>query len=659
MIAEGVRGLRVLVVEDEALIAEELKDRLTRLGAAVVGTADTADTAVATAIRARPDIVLMDIRLHGQRDGIAAADDIRRAIDVPVVFLTSHSDRATLERAKQAEPFGYVLKPFDERELLVALEMASHRHVLQRQVEESELRYAQTLRSIGDAVIATDVDGRITFMNPMAEALTGWTLADAKNSPVDRVLRVAFDEEGSRPVSPTTEALRAGHVVRFDGGNLFVIARNAAAIPIDDCAAPITDVSGRTIGAVMAFRDVRHRRLTEDALKSAKEELFQAQKMESIGRLASGIAHDFNNLLTIINGCAELALEDQSLSDPTRSLITDIVQAGARAASLTRQFLAFGRKETLRPQSLDVNTLIADLTSMLRRLIPAEIELSAELAPTPVVAFADPTQVEQIVVNLVVNARDAIPNGGRITIGTRLVQLDEADARDVGIDPGRYAVVFVSDTGTGIDTALQGHIFEPYFTTKGIGRGTGLGLATVYGIAKQSGGSVTVDSTLGQGAKFSVYLPAKATASTIASTTAESGSADGHETILLVEDESAVRALIAVTLRRKGYTVLEAASGQEALDVFEQHRGQVDVVVTDVVMPGMVGPHLIAHLRCQTPDLRVVYISGYAGDQTSAVGDDPFIIKPFTPSAITQKVREVLDREVVDRDAPCPECGFD
>jgi two-component system cell cycle sensor histidine kinase/response regulator CckA len=644
MVAEGIRGLRVLVVEDEALIAEELRERLTRLGATVVGAVDTAEAAVETAIRTQPDLVLMDIRLRGKRDGIAAAADIRDATEAPVVFLTSHSDRATLERAKASGPFGYVLKPFDEHELLITLEMASHRHALEQQLRESERRYTQTLRSIGDGVIAVDVDGRITFMNPMAEALTGWTLADAKGSPIDSVVCITRDGSpgddcGSQVVSPCMDVLRAGHALRYDTDDLFLTSRSAAVIPIDDCAAPITDAHGRMTGVVLAFRDIRDRRLAEDALKRAQEELFQAQKLESVGRLASGIAHDFNNLLTVINGCAEMALEDQSLSDTTRTLLTDIVDAGLRAASVTRQFVAFGRKESLRPQSLDLNTLVTDLVATFRRMIREDIELSLELAPVPVVAFADRAQVEQIILNLVVNARDAIPHAGCITTGTRIVRVSEADADEVGVEPGRYAVVTVSDTGTGIDEEIREHLFEPYFSTKGVGRGSGLGLATVYGIAKQSGGSVTVRSALEQGASFSVYLP-------IASTTAavESGSAHGHETVLLVEDERPVRSLVAAVLRRKGYTVLEAADGPAALDVYARHPGQVHVVVTDVVMPDMPGPQLISRLRDQTPDLRAVYMSGYASDQMSTLGGDACIAKPFIPTVFAQKVREVLDR---------------
>ncbi len=640
-ITEGVRGTRVLVVEDEALIAEELRERLTRLGAFIVGVVDTAEAAVETAIRTRPDIVLMDIRLRGERDGIAAAKDIRDDLEAPVIFLTSHSDRATLERAKATGPFGYVLKPFEERELLVAMEMASHRHTLEHQLRQSERRYAQTLHSIADGVVAIDVHGRITFMNPTAEALTGWTLADAKGRSVDDILWLTADADGSRVVSPAMDALRGGQVVRWVS-DLFLISRSGTVIPIDDCGAPITDAEGRITGAVIAFRDIRDRRLAEDALKRAQEELFQAQKMESIGRLASGIAHDFNNLLTVINGCADLALEDRSISDTTRTLLIEIVQAGNRAASLTRQFLAFGRKESLKPQPVDLNRIILDLGAMLRRLIREDIELPMELAPTPVVAFADPTHVEQCIVNLVVNARDAMPEGGSIRIGTRIVRVGEVDAREVGAEPGVYAVVIVSDTGTRIDEAIREQIFEPYFTTEGIGKSTGLGLATVYGIAKQSGGSVTVRSEPGQGARCCVYLPAMTTATTDSRPAVDADR--GRETTLLVEDEDAVRSLLSMSLRRKGYAVLEAANGPEALDVAARHRGLVHVVLTDVVMPEMSGPQRVARLRATAPALRAVYMSGYASDQIRAIGDDPFIAKPFTSIELARKLREILDR---------------
>jgi two-component system, cell cycle sensor histidine kinase and response regulator CckA len=640
----GTVGLRVLVVEDEALIAEELQERLTRLGMIVVAAVDSADLAIESAISKQPDLILMDVRLKGKGDGISAADAIRQRQDIPVVFLTAHSDRATIERAKRGAPFGYVLKPFHERELLVAIEMAVHRHALESQLKESERKYAATLASIGDAVIATDLADHITFMNPVAEALTGWTFAEAQLLPLDAVLHLSSDARGERAVYPMRETIRERRTVRFGGSDLFLITRHNEVIPLDDCATPIADAHGEVTGAVMAFRDIRDRLLTEDALKRAQDELFQAQKMESVGRLAAGIAHDFNNLLTVINGCAELALTDENLSETTRTLLKDIVKAGARAASLTGQFLAFGRRQLQRPDVLDLNQLVTDLDAILRRLIRADIHLAHALAIQPVLAYADPTQIEQMLVNLVINARDAMTEAGTVTITTAPANLEDGDVRQVDGEPGPYVLLAVSDTGPGIDEAIQRKIFEPYFTTKQVDKGSGLGLATVYGIAKQAGGFVQVDSTPGLGATFNVYLPAAQGSLPVEGTVHHpTVAARGGETILLVEDEGDVRALVSRVLRRNGYQVLKAGNGEEALLVSERHAGPLHLVVTDVVMPDLRGPQLVARLKERQPGLRVMYMSGYSSDAAQLSGDAPFMQKPFTADGLVQKVREVLD----------------
>lgn len=647
--SESLQGLRVLVVEDEGLIAMELGERLSRMGMRVVATADTADLAVASASQMRPDIVLMDIRIKGNRDGVQAAGDISRTLDVPIVYLTAHSDRATLDRAKSTAPYGYVLKPFQERELLVAIEMAVHRHALERTLKESERKYVATLASIGDGVVATDLKGCITFMNPVAEALTGWVFADARGLHADKVLQVAVDARGATMVSPITRALLENKVIRFDEAELFLFSKNNEAIPIDDCAAPILDEHDRVIGGVVAFRDIRDRRLTEDALRRAQEELYQSQKMESVGRLAAGIAHDFNNLLTVINGCGELALSGENLDDTTRDLLQDVVSAGGRAAVLTRQFLALGRKQTLSPRTLDLTALVTDLAAMLRRLIGEDVILTTASPAEPdvlVLTVADPGQIEQVIVNLVVNARDAMPDGGAITIATghTTIETDSLKAREV--EPGRYAVLSVTDSGQGIDETAKSQIFEPYFTTKEFGKGLGLGLATVYGIVKQSDGFIELDSAPGRGTTFTIYLPLVADVASRVELLPGSISPliveRGSESILLVEDEEAVRSLVSNVLRRKGYTVIEAADGESALLAFEQHSGSIDLVITDVVMPGMRGPALVERLSGLQNRFRVLYMSGYS-DVVGITPGAAFIQKPFTPAALARKAREVLD----------------
>jgi PAS domain S-box-containing protein len=644
---ELLQGLRVLIVEDEGLIAEELCERLSRLGMSVVATVDSADAAVRSAVQMRPDLVLMDIRIRGDRDGVEAAAEISRTVDVPIVYLTAHSDRATLDRAKRTAPFGYVVKPFQERDLLVAIEMAVHRHGLDRQLKESERKYVATLTSIGDGVVATDLHGRVTFMNPVAEALTGWSVTDARGLPADEVVQVARDVRGTVTISPIAQAIRENRSIRFDGAELFLFSKSNEAIPIDECAAPIVDEHDRVTGGVVAFRDIRDRRLAEDALRRAQEELQQSHKMESVGRLAAGIAHDFNNLLTVINGCTELALANKGLDATTRGLLDEVVAAGGRAAMLTGQFLAFGRKQMLQPRMVDLTALVTDLAPMLRRLVGERVVLTATSGPASrVLVLADPTQLEQVIVNLAVNARDAMPAGGALTITTTQTTVEADTPRRAEVEPGRYAVLTVADTGQGIAESVRNRIFEPYLTTKEFGKGAGLGLASVYGIVKQSDGFVAVDSEPGRGTTFKIYLPLVEDRSPT-DLPREAKDAKvverGRETILLVEDEDSVRALLVSALRRQGYTVIVGSDGESALHEFERHTGPVHLVLTDVVMPGMRGPALVARLSTSSTRFRVLYMSGYADHADALAPGTGFIQKPFTPTALAHKVRELLD----------------
>jgi signal transduction histidine kinase len=380
-------------------------------------------------------------------------------------------------------------------------------------------------------------------------------------------------------------------------------------------------------------------------LRQAQDELFQAQKMESVGRLAAGIAHDFNNLLMVINGCTELAGERHGLDDTTRGLLRNVSEAGARAASLTGQFLAFGRKQTLQPKLLDLNALVTAIIDMLRRLITENITLTCVLAPTPVLVLADPTQIEQVIVNLVINARDAMPMGGEVTIATSRadIELDETKPGEVG----SYSVLSIRDTGQGMDESLRANIFEPYFTTKAVGKGSGLGLSTVYGIAKQSGGLVRVVSEPGVGSTFQVYLPRLEEIVTVTEPIVRAAEQrdGGSETVLLVEDEESVRSFVARILRRTGYTVLEASGPAAAVDVFESRGGAIDIVVSDVVMPDMDGPTLVARLMDIKPGFLVLFMSGYPGEDSRTLSGYDFIQKPFTPAGLAQRVRNVLDSQ--------------
>ncbi|HSE57750.1 MAG TPA: response regulator [Nitrospiraceae bacterium] len=647
---EALDELRVLLVEDETLVAEEIKERLTRMGLHIVDIADTGEGAVEAATQYKPDLILMDIRLKGGMGGIQAADLIRRGLHIPVVFLTSYSDQETLRRAKRTEPFGYVLKPFHERDLMLAIEMALYRHGLERQLKENERRYAATLASIGDGVIATDLEGRITFMNPVAEILTQWRFQEARGLRIDEVFPIVIEATRIARENPVLQAIRLRGTVRLTEPSLLV-TRNCEIIPIDDSAATITAENGEMYGAVVAFRDVRQRRFAEDALKRAEEQLRAAQKMEAIGRLAGGVAHDFNNLLCVINGYSELILQGRRLSKPSRQLFEEIKKAGERAAKLTHQLLAFSHLQVLQPTLVNLSNLIGDISSLLERLIGEDVLLTVTSAPDLWSIRADPSQIEQVIMNLAANARDAMPQGGRLTIETGNVEVDEAMIQTSPEMPlGRYVMLSVSDTGLGIDPETLEHIFEPFFTTKTRGRGTGLGLATVYGIVKQSGGFIYVYSEVRKGATFRLYFPALTARASMNSVTNHEGSGArrGTETILLVEDDDAVRLLIASALRGYGYTVHEAKNGQEALRLFGDYGTSIDMLVTDVVMPDMSGREVGEKVRAVKPAVRLLFLSGYADDAIVRHGvlrgQMNFLQKPFTLNALAQKVRNALDR---------------
>ncbi len=385
-----------------------------------------------------------------------------------------------------------------------------------------------------------------------------------------------------------------------------------------------------------------------DALRNTEEQLQQAQKLEAVGRLAGGIAHDFNNLLTAIIGYSDLSLSRMHDDEPLKRNIIEIKKASERAASLTGQLLAFSRKQVLQPKILDLNSVVLDLQKMLTRLIGEDIELRTSLAPNLAQVKADPTQLEQVIMNLAVNARDAMPTGGKVTIETANVVLDDAYSKQhIAVVPGPYVMIAVSDSGVGMDAETQRQMFEPFFTTKASGKGTGLGLSMVYGIVKQSGGNIWVYSEPEHGTTFKIYLPAVAGEASALEPESELIAQPATETVLLVEDEEIVRSLVFEVLKSEGYTVVTAASGSEALDVCSTHKGPIHLLITDVVMPGMSGKQLVTQLVGRCRDVKVLYMSGYTDDAIVNHGvleaGVAFLQKPFTPGGVLSKVREVLN----------------
>jgi two-component system cell cycle sensor histidine kinase/response regulator CckA len=640
-----VRPVRILVVEDESIVAEDIKETLEAMGYGVSAIASSGEDAVNRAIENTPDLVLMDIRLKGPMDGIEAAGQIRVRLDAPVIYLTAHTDEATLSRAKVTQPQGYLLKPFAADELRSTIEMALYKHEMEQKLRESERRFATTLRSIGDAVISTDRQQKISFMNPVAEAITGWKQQDALGRDVADVFRIISEDSRKARENPVAQVLQREKLVPLEDGTL-LIARDGGEKPIDDSAAPIKDDRGQLTGVVLVFRDITQHRNLEEHLRAT-------QKLEAIGRLAGGIAHDFNNLMTVVlTSCDMLTrMTAQALGGASASeLIQAIRDAGERATSLTRQLLAYSRKQLLQVRVLNLNHLVTDVEKLFRRLLGESIEIVTVLESQLQHVKADPGQLQQVLLNLAVNARDAMPDGGRLSLTTANVSLDETYVRThPEVTVGNFVRLTVHDTGHGMDEATLARVFEPFFTTKEVGKGSGLGLATVYGIVKQSGGHIDIDSRVGQGSTFEVYLPALPASEAWAELRPSSRELlqRGSETVLLVEDDEAVRTITTKLLQDQGFNVFAAASPDEALRAFDQANANVDLLVTDVIMPGMNGRDLAERLIGRRPDLKVLYVSGYNEEVMARYGiqgaETTFLSKPYLSVVFIDKVRELLD----------------
>ena len=511
-------------------------------------------------------------------------------------------------------------------------------------LRDSEERYRRLVELLPDATYINCQD-RIVFCNPAFVRLTGATDEQQVlgRSPFeifppnthelirDRVRRMM--EQGQSV--PLVEV----ELLRVDGSP---VAVHVAATPISHHGQP---------AILVVLHDLTELRRSEDERKRLEEQFRQAQKMEAIGRLAGGVAHDFNNLLTVILGFSDLLLTEHPVDGNSRASLMAIRAAGERAAALTRQLLAFGRKALIEPQLLDLNAAVAQIDNMLRRLIGEDIALRLALAPELPPVRVDPGQIEQVLMNLVVNARDAMPGGGTLTIATEPVVIGTAAVARLALAPGAYVQLTVTDTGQGMDAATQLRIFDPFFTTKDEGRGTGLGLAVVHGIVQQSGGQIDVESQLGRGTTFRVWLPAASDSPAAVPLTgmhAEEPAPDerGNETILLVEDEDAVRTIASLALEARGYRVLAAAGGRQALRLVQSLSPPPNLLVTDVVMPGLGGPQLAASLQADFPNLKVLYLSGYTNDAAVVPGlpsdGAGFLSKPYTARALAHKVREVL-----------------
>ena len=541
--------------------------------------------------------------------------------------------RIPLEMAITAMPQGGVV--------CVARDI-SDRLKAERAHSETEAKYKMFIEQVAAVSYIAEVGfrGKWHYVSPQVESIFGYTpeewLADSENwtrlvVDEDHALIEAAEENCAR-----AKRFQAEYRLRRKDGRVIWVSDNAVFVPGSE-SHPLME------GLIV---DITERRVLEDQLQ-------QARRMEAVGRFAGGVAHDFNNLLTIIKGYVELALNRIGGQPELRGNIQQIADAADRAVTLVRQLLAFSRKQVLKPKVLDLNGVVMNMDKMVRRLMNENIEMRTSVDKNLGAVKADPGQIEQVILNLIVNARDAMPYGGKLCIETRNVQLESGIANDqASIKPGPYVMLSVRDTGVGISTETLPHIFEPFYTTKENGRGTGLGLSTVYGIVKQSGGHVSVTSEVEKGTTFKVYLPrVEETAQRLQKAErVEPATGGGGETILLVEDEPAVRELARTVLFEQGYTVIEAQNSEDAVRLAGRHRSEIHLLLTDVVMPGMSGRDLAKHLTALHPYLRVLYMSGYTNNviaENGALEEGlSFLQKPFTPKALAQRVRETLDRQV-------------
>jgi two-component system, cell cycle sensor histidine kinase and response regulator CckA len=633
--------LRVLLLDDDPIDAELNIAALQEGGYDCHWRrVDRRETYVQALAVADFELVLSDYSLP-DFDGLTALKlFLQRGLQLPFVLVSGNIGEEVAIESLKAGATDYVLKSRLER-LAPVVTRALHEkeELLRRKSAEEALRRSERdLRSLIEnapyGIFRADMEGRFLDVNPALVKMLGYSLP-AELLATDPQRDVFLDPVQARQLKELGESQRS-----FEGLEFEWKRRDGSSVVVRLSGRPVVNREGNVVSFEVMAENVTERRALEEQLR-------HAQKMEAIGRLAGGVAHDFNNLLMVIIGYTELLRENLPKDGDQRGYADAVWNAGKKATLLTSQLLAFSRKQVISPRVLDLNAVLQEVDRMLPRLIGEDVQLSIVQGANLATVKADPGQMEQVIMNLCVNARDAMPRGGKLTIETDTVKIDTYTARRIGASsPGTFVMLSVTDNGAGMDAQTQSRIFEPFFTTKEKGKGTGLGLATVYGIVKQSGGYITVESELGRGSRFDVYLPAiERSADSKTPIVATELPSRGSETVLLVEDEDAVRSLVREVLRGRGYQVLEAQKSAEALEICNTHPGPIDLLVTDVVLPQISGRALAQQLNPARPEMKVLYISGYTDDKMLQHGipGAAFLQKPFSSDVLARTVRNMLD----------------
>ena len=635
----------VLLVDDEPQVLVALEDLLSEEFTVLKTVSPEAALELA---EHEKDIavVVSDQRMPGM-NGDELLTRMHQSCDATRILVTGFADLSAVVRAvNEGRIFAYVTKPWRPEELQLLVRKAAEHFRLAQELAHERTLLRDLMDNTPDGIYFKDRQLRFLRTNrayarglgsASSDALVGRRLNEILGPYSAEALNVEAEER--RVLAEGLALEDVVHEFRQSGGTQH----------LSETKAPIRAPNGETIGLVGISRDITARVQTEAALRRAEEQLLHSQKMEAIGQLAGGVAHDFNNVLSVILSYGEMLLDETPKDDPKHADMAVIVGAAQRAATLTRQLLAFSRKHVIEAHVVDLNTAVRGIDTMLRRIIGENIDLRTTLAARPLTVRADTSQLEQVIMNLTVNARDAMPKGGTIELDTANVDIDERYAAEhPGLATGRFIRLRVRDTGTGMDAATQKRIFEPFFTTKDVGRGTGLGLSTVYGIVQQCGGHIVLESELGRGTTFSIYLPetAEASAEDVPTRKTPSRPPVGAGTVLVVEDDDEVRQVAVRILRDHGYTVLETGKPAEALAVARSHPKGIDLLLADVVMPGVSGPKVAEELTLALPGLRVLLMSGYTGasgiEDVTLTKGIRYIEKPFTPASLVKLVAEIL-----------------